>query len=344
MKSYSNILIITHKNIGDILHNMAVLKPLKKAFPNAILSLLTSSIGKNILTHNAYISHILLHTQGSSWKKIWERFQLIRLLRKKKYDLIINLKMGSYFAYFLGAKSVWSVPKKFKTRNRKRNTHLIDTCLHVLKFQGLEIQRGDLDLRIQTTTDEKREIETLLLQSGIQEADKIVVISPFANWHAKEWPLQRFQHLATDLSHFSNIKTIFIGGKEDQKKIIHEKNLFLNWIGKLSLRQVAALYEKTTLAIGIDSGPFHMAANMNIPVIGIFGATTTNRAFPYFSRDHVVECTVYLGCNPCSPAGDFMACRVYDKPTPCMEAIPYETVYNKVVSILRPIRGSDHPS
>src|SRR3989344_4031587 len=98
---FQNILVIAHSNIGDVLHNMAVLKPIKKTFPNASVTVLTSSIGKTILEGNPYITQILTFDRFGQQKNIKERLSLIWQLRKKKFDLVVNLKSGSYLPYLL---------------------------------------------------------------------------------------------------------------------------------------------------------------------------------------------------------------------------------------------------
>ena len=104
---FQNILVIAHSNIGDVLHNMAVLKPIKKTFPNASVTVLTSSIGKTILEGNPYITQILTFDRFGQQKKLKERLNLIWQLRKQKFDLVVNLKSGSYLPYLLSAAKVY---------------------------------------------------------------------------------------------------------------------------------------------------------------------------------------------------------------------------------------------
>lgn len=47
------------------------------------------------------------------------------------------------------------------------------------------------------------------------------------------------------------------------------RSILTNW-GKIDPEQLCALYEKSDLLIGIDSGPFHLASLSKIPAIGIF--------------------------------------------------------------------------
>ena len=134
------------------------------------------------------------------------------------------------------------------------------------------------------------------------------------------------------------MQVIFIGGKENQIKMDALKsyqNYFLDLVGQTTLKELAVLYTKARLAIGSDSGPFHLATNMGTPALGIFAATSHFRGRPYFTPTQVVSCDINLGCNPCIPGPHFMACKVWNRTTPCMEAIPFNQIYEKVKEILR---------
>lgn len=337
---YSNILIIGHKNIGDIFHNTAILRPLRLAFPDAKISFLTSAIGKILLDQNPYLSEIfvLATERNKPFERFKEQFKWISHLRKKKIDLVINLKKGSYFGSFLGA-PVWSIPSFHRSVSRsvKRGTHIIDIYLDILREQGIAIHSQDVDMKIVTSVSEKMKIEEILCEQGYSSSKKIVVMAPFSNWHAKEWDLKNFALLSQKLVADDRFQIIFVGGENDRekmKKIKGYQTLYIDLVGKISLRELAALYEKAILAIGVDSGPFHLATSMAVPAIGIFAPTSYKRYGPYFTRDLTVYCEQDLGCNPCVPAGKMLACGVYHRTTPCMEQIPVERVYKKVIDFL----------
>ncbi len=337
-KYFSNILIVGHRNIGDIFHNMAVLKPLHLAFPNAKISLLTSETGKTLLEHNPYLSEIfiLFKKRNGKMKTLKEQLKLIYLLRQKNFDLTINLKKGSYWAYFLGA-PVWSIPSYYKSV--KRNVHAIDIYLNLMRQHGIFISSKDLDMRIIPTISEKRHLDEILEKNSYSSFKKTAVIAPFSNWHAKEWNLKNFARLSQTLAERHHIQTIFVGGENDcekMRKIGGYKNYFMDLVGKISLRQLAALYEKAALAIGGDSGPFHLATNMGVPAIGIFAPTPHERYGPYFSRELTVSCEEDLGCNPCFAGKKLMACGVYNRTTPCMEKITADAVYQSVLKVMDP--------
>jgi len=54
-----------------------------------------------------------------------------------------------------------------------------------------------------------------------------------------------------------------------------------NCAGKLTLVQTGSLLAETQLLIANDSGRFHMAAALGVPVLAVFGPTSPSRTGPY---------------------------------------------------------------
>lgn len=336
-QAFQNILVIAHSNIGDVLHNMAVLSPLKKTFPKASLTVLTSSLGKEMLEKNPYITQILTFDRFGQQKTLKERLALIWRLRKQKFDLIINLKSGSYLPYLLAPARLWGMPSTDLRLESKRTTHAIDLYLNVLRHRGISVTHTDLDLKILYSTQDEQKINTLLKNEGHDFQKPLVVFAPFSAWHAKEPAPSILGPLAKQLATKHQMQVVFIGGQADQEKmkaLTTYKAYFIDLVGKTTLKELAALYSKARLAIGCDSGPFHLATNMGTPALGIFAPTPHFRARPYFTPTHHVSCEVNLGCNPCIPGPNFMACKVWNRTTPCMETISFDRIYEKTKEVL----------
>jgi len=63
----------------------------------------------------------------------------------------------------------------------------------------------------------------------------------------------------------------------------------VNQIGKDTLPELLGLLGKATVLVSPDSGPVHMATMVGLPVIGLYAATRTARAGPYYSRQWCVD-------------------------------------------------------
>ena len=84
----------------------------------------------------------------------------------------------------------------------------------------------------------------------------------------------------------------------------------INQVGKDTLPELLGLLSRSTVLLSPDSGPAHMATMVGTPVLGLYAATRTARAGPYYSREWCVD------------KYDEAARMVYGKPA---RALPWTT-------------------
>ena len=103
----------------------------------------------------------------------------------------------------------------------------------------------------------------------------------------------------------------------------------INLSGALTLKQLAAFLKKAVLFIGNDTGPMHMAAALDVPVIAIFGrnqpGVSPSRWRPIGHSNVVFH--EDSGCFPC-----------YDTECPyeykCLRAVTVEAVFEAAQKIV----------
>lgn len=90
-----------------------------------------------------------------------------------------------------------------------------------------------------------------------------------SSWPGKAWPMERFAEIATWLVSLG-FHVVAIG----RQGLPHGFNAF-NLVNRTSILQLAALMEQSTLFIGGDSAPMHVALAMNCPTVALFGVTSS---------------------------------------------------------------------
>ena len=126
-------------------------------------------------------------------------------------------------------------------------------------------------------------------------------INPGATYgSAKRWYPQEFAKVANYLSKYGDI-IIFGGpGEEEIAKDI-EKNLIIknykNLCGKLTIKELCEYIGGLSGFITNDSGPMHIAAAYNVPIIAIFGPTDYTETSPWSKNYKII--TKNLECTPC---------------------------------------------
>jgi ADP-heptose:LPS heptosyltransferase len=68
----------------------------------------------------------------------------------------------------------------------------------------------------------------------------------------------------------------------------------------LSLAELRAAMDRAALFIGGDSGPLHIAATTNVPIVGLYGPTPAERSAPWRPRT-LRTAAVDVGSLPCRP-------------------------------------------
>src|SRR5439155_22147560 len=93
-----------------------------------------------------------------------------------------------------------------------------------------------------------------------------------AGGRAKRWPLERWIDLATRL--FTRGPVVLLAGHVEREQFSAEERSRFERRGGQILDTLAALADATRAArlfIGCDSGPTHLAAQLGVPTLALFG-------------------------------------------------------------------------
>lgn len=117
-----------------------------------------------------------------------------------------------------------------------------------------------------------------------------VIINPGAGWGSKQWPAERYGHVARALSLCGLTPLINFGPGEH--KLALEVQVASDGISQpisCSISELVALARRARLFIGGDTGPLHLAAALRVPVVAIFGPTDPARNGPYGTQSIVLR-------------------------------------------------------
>jgi lipopolysaccharide heptosyltransferase II len=170
----------------------------------------------------------------------------------------------------------------------------------------------------------------MLSENGITQEDNYVVLNPGGNWDPKRWPAGSYAQLADKILQNLKLNVVISGAKKDVglaeniKSQMQGKAVILT--GKTNLKELGALFKGARAVISADSGPMHLAAALNVPVIALFGPTSPHITGPYGKSRHIIL-QKDVGCQiPC-----------YEVTCPdnkCMKAISVNEVFEALKSIL----------
>lgn len=362
-KKIKKILIIRLDHIGDVIMSTPVYREIKKKYPKSKIYAMVGKWGEEILTSNPYIDELIIHN-CPWWQKVrgekanylfWlfrELPQVIKKIRNEKFDVGIDLR-GDFrhilFFLFLprvkykisysrsGGTYLLDKPVKFYI-----NQHEIEKNFRLLEEIGIKVEEKESKRpQIFLKDNEREKIEKILVSYGITRNKIKIVIHPFANNPLRTWKISNYIEVIYWLILKYEPAIFIVGGKMEklEKEIENNlKNLVINLIGKLNLKETSALIEKCDFFIGNDSSIAHIASSFKIPSLILFGPTSPDRCLPYS------EFTFFIykkfSCSPCLQKKCIITkSKIIGK---CMESISVGEVKMKIEAIFK--RGLSHYS
>jgi ADP-heptose:LPS heptosyltransferase len=145
-------------------------------------------------------------------------------------------------------------------------------------------------------------ISKLLAENRLDK--NLALIHTGASAEFKRWPASNFATLSKSLS-IKGYSVVWIGaGKADSDSIAEIMGLCpdvntIDLSNKLSFSELVTLMKNSTVYIGADSGPMHLAASTGIPVLGLFGPSKESIWRPLGSHSKVLrsEQSCHPGCK-----------------------------------------------
>jgi len=302
------ILLIKPSAIGDVVHTLPILALLRRQFAEAHIAWLLTPACAGLLDGHPMLNEVIVferHRFGRGWREPASAHGLISFiqeLRQRKFDLVIDLQgllRSGLLAWLTGAPvrigfaNARELAPVFYTHRVRIDTaeqHAIDRYLKVAEALGCDMN-GPLEFPFHVTDQDRGEVAAML-----DGSTRYAVLLPGTNWATKRWPVERYAALVTPLRERFGLACV-VAGSPDERELAEQIPGGINLAGRTSLRQLAALVERADLVIANDSGPMHIAAAMNRPLVTLFGPTNPVRTGPYRREDSVLR--VDIACSPC---------------------------------------------
>lgn len=311
----AKILLIRLRSIGDVVLNTAVFPLIKENFPEGRLDYLVTPPHHELVQNNPHLDEIiLLNTPGGkSGEKfsLWKYFQTLRRLRKKRYDLVIDMHEGPRSALITALSGgKYKVGLKRSRRSGFYNVNVdpvITEPVTAVAFQTKMLEQLGFSVRYQAPTiyltkDESNQMSERLANAGISPGEVFGVIHPGVASLHNEWQAEKFAEVADALQTRDNIRIVFACGpnQTDQVEAIRKQmnTASISLARQTTLRGFAALAQKARFLLCHNSGPMHIGAAVGTPVFALFGPDSPAIWTPQVEPHHVF----YKGieCSPCT--------------------------------------------
>jgi|SRR5690554_1018218 len=333
MARYKKILIVQTAFIGDVILITSLIRETKKLFPEAEIDILVIPSTASILANNPYLHKIVVFDKKK--KKIPSFLKAMREIRSKNYDLAL-IPHSSFTTAFLvfmsGIRERIGFTRKlralFLTKKilPPKNIHRLERNLSLLQPFGLYDK--DIRTELYPTDIDRKKADSIKLP----ENKLLISVAPGSVWKTKCWPEEYYSELMNSLKDVADF--LMIGSKQEEELcrniLTTSGSTGINYAGKTSILESAALIEKSDLLLCNDSGAMHIANAMKTRVIAFFGPTVRDFGFyPYRDEDYI--CEVDLDCRPCHHHGPVRCPLGHHN---CMRMIKPESIKNIILSLL----------
>jgi len=227
-------------------------------------------------------------------------------IRRKKFAAVFNQHGGPRSAILTGlsgspARIGWSgyqydfaynvkVPDAWDFYGRAF-VHAAEHRMSQFYFCGLP--RGPVPRpRVFPRSDAVESVERMLKGKGIAPGARYALLQPGARLPEMRWPVARFAELAGWLRDAHQMAAVVNLGPGDDE-VAREVHAGLHGIAvaadSLDARQLIALAAGSSIFVGNDSGPAHIAAAAGKPCVVIFGATNPAQWHPWQAEHRVIS-------------------------------------------------------
>ena len=339
------ICLVRLSALGDVLMIVPLIRTLQKTYPKAQITWIISPLAYELVSNIKDIDFIILPKP----KNILDLYKFYKLMKNKKFDVLLgaqaSLRANILFPFIKAKRKIGY--DKFRAKDCHRlfikesidpgNEHTLDGFLKFAKALNIE----NYDLRWDIPINEK---DKLWAKKIISENKLVVIVNPASSKPERSWLKERYVEVIKAIKEkYTKAIVILTGGPSlhdlELGTYIESKIEVINLIAKTKPKQLLALIAKADLVLCPDTGPSHMAAAMNTPVIALHAVTSPEVSGPYIFRPLAIDyydkaAEKFLGKN----AKD-IAWGTQIHGTKTMSIIPTKIVIEKVMDFLKKIEN-----
>ena len=274
----SNILIIKHGSLGDLIQANGAIKDIKNKFPEDKVLLLTTPHYSKFMYSCPYIDGVLIDKRLPRWN-LFYLFRLKKMLNRFSFSKVFDLQNSSrtnFYRKFIFKNDVfWSGSNSFLSKEEL----ISQKNLPVLTRMEQQLERSGISDRKFTKKPDLTWALTNIKSIVNQNFEgKYILIFPFCSpkLHKKKWPYYKdlISLLKRDFSKEFNI-AIAPGPNEIDEAKRFDVNVILNKGLPLNINELISLINNSSYIVSNDTGPAHICAHLNKRGVVLFGSHTT---------------------------------------------------------------------
>ncbi len=291
------ICLIRLSAIGDTCHCIPVIRTLQRAWPAAKITWIIGRVEAKLISLLPEVELVTVDKRNFPA----EMKRLRRALAGRRFDALLHMHASLRASFMstlvhapvkVGFDLARSRDLQWLFTNRRiaagAREHVLDSFWGFTEALGVTERHLEWNLPLPAPAID-------YAQRIIEDSQPTLLISPCSSHTLRNWRAEFYAQLADHAARRLNMRVVLCGGPTQIERDMGERISSLarakplNQIGRDTLPEMLALLSRATVLVSPDSGPAHMGAVVNTPVIGLYAATNPARSGPYLSREWCVD-------------------------------------------------------
>ena len=273
----SNILIIKHGSLGDLIQANGAIKDIKKFYPNRKVFLLTAQPYSIFMSECPYLDGVLIDKRLPRWNLFYLN-NLKKTLAKYDFSKVFDLqnsKRTKFYKRFIIKNAEWSSTETVLEPGQKKSDFDKDPVLDRMEIQ---LKKSGIETEFTKNIDLSWATENASHLVKYYTNREYILIFPFCSPKLikKKWPY--YKELIQKLKQeFKNKYSVLLApgpneleeANQFNAKVILENNQPVN------IKTLISLIYGAKFIIANDTGPAHIASHLDKKGLALFGSHTS---------------------------------------------------------------------
>jgi len=273
----SNILIIKHGSLGDLIQANGAIQDIKKFYSNRKVFLLTTRPYSIFMSECPYLDGVLIDKRLPRWNLFYLN-NLKKTLSNYDFSKVFDLQNSSrtkFYKRFIIKNVEWSSTETALEPGQRKSDFDKDPVLDRMEIQ---LKRSGIETEFTKNIDLSWAVENTSHLVKKYTNREYILLFPFCSpkLKNKKWPY--YKELIQKLKQeFKNKYSVLLAPGPNEIKEANELNakVVLENNEHVTLKTLVSLINSAKLIIANDTGPAHIASHLDKKGLVLFGSHTS---------------------------------------------------------------------
>lgn len=290
-----SICVVRLSALGDVLMLVPLIRTLQHNLPDCKITWVISKPAYDLVAGMENIEFVIVPKNNSPLTY----FKFAKEFKHRKFDVLLATQ-SSFRANLLyplinaqrkigfdslRAKDLHSL--FINEHIEPGNDHTLESFLKFADVLGLKEKKISWDMPF-------KDADVAWVKQNLPSNKPLIIINPAASKPERSWLVERYIEVINYLQKNYNAQVVLTGGPGEQDKklestILQNTQNVISLVGKTKPPQLLYVIKMADLVICPDTGPSHMAASVNTPVIALHAVTSSKVSGPYTFRHLAID-------------------------------------------------------